>query len=186
MGTSDTFSLNTIYSNIQEYCESKGITEKSFRLGFPPLFYFSFLIDSVTLERSTVFYPERVNPLFRDLVKYLHDKYSFTSKLAPIVEQYDVLFNPNKKDCYRFETYYAIDDKYQLREQYTFRFFELLSGDDHMLLTEFSDSCPIMFEQQLFDYYLANFTNKNFPEELKKPLSQLSKDELALVGMITI
>jgi len=186
MSTSDTFSLNTIYSHIQDYCESKGITEKSFRLGFPPLFYFSFLIDHVTLERSTVFYPERVNPLFRDVVKYLHDKYSFTSKLSPIVEQYDLLFNPNKKECYRLLTYYSIDNNHELREQYTFRFFELNSDADHMLLTEFSDSDPMAFEQQLFDYYLAHFTNKSFPSELKKPLSQLSKVEIDLIRMITI
>lgn len=186
MSTSDTFSLNTIYLNIQDYCESKGITEKSFRLGFPPLFYFSFLTDSVKLERSTVFYPERVNPLFRDLVKYLHNKYSFTSRLAPIVEQYDLLFNPNKKECYRVETYYAIDDNHKLREQYTFIFFELNSYEHHMLLNEFSDSEPLAFEHQLFEYYLSNFTNKSFPEELKKPLSQLSKNELDLVRMITI
>lgn len=180
------FSYDLIYEQIKDFCISKGITKKSFRLAPPNLVSQQNLFDNMTLDEGHAFSINANHYAAIDLVKYLGDKHFFESKLLRLIQDYDMFYNYKKEEvCFQSNTYFFINLSGLIQAVHVFQFNELQFGDYHMTLFEINDSDIEGFEKTVFDYYIEYFAH-NMPEELQKPLSQLSKNELDLIRMIII
>lgn len=180
------FSHDLIYDQVQDFCNSRGITKKSFRIGPPNLVTEFNLNTHDSHEEFHAFNVDYGHPEWNRFSIYLNEKYFFESSLVPLLKQYDDFFNHTKEDhCYNSFQYYAIDLSGQLRKVYFFEFFELKFGDFYMSLFEVNNSNIEEFEKKIFEYYLYYFAQV-LPDELHKPLSSMSPQELDVVRMICI
>lgn len=180
------FSYDLIYEQIKDFCVSKGITKKSFRLAVPRLVSQQNLVDNINLDEGHAFSINANHYAAIDLVKYLDEQYSFESNLLQLIQDYDRFYNYKQEEiCFKIHAFFFINLSGLIQSVHVFEFNELQFGDAHMSLFEVNDSHVEDFERKVLDYYLEYF-GQSLPEELQKPLSQLSNDELSLVRMITI
>jgi hypothetical protein len=187
MFETEPFSYDSIYKQVQNFCELKGMTQKSFRLNKPPLVESCEIMDYETLVTCDAFIPGTRHGLFLSFNDYLKETYSFKSKLVEVIESYDKFFNAKNEDvCYSMNEFYVITKYQELKKINVFQFNELQFGDYEMTLLEIDETDTDIYESKLLDYYLKYFWNGDFPEELRKPFKDLSAHELDLMRMMSI
>ena len=182
------FSDATMIAALETFCTIYSVKAADLKNGLKEIIYRQTIFDSQTISTGHAFKIKWNHPLCEPLANYLDRRYSFKGHVEKIVATYDDFFNKDPKEyCCQTNGYFVFDTNERLRKIYSFEFTEPSSfGHDYMMLIEFDDSDLISLEKRIFDYYFNFFGNLNTPEELKKPLSQLSKDELSLLKMIYI
>lgn len=179
------FSYDLIYEQIQDFCIDHNITKDAFRSKIPALVYEQTLLNNVTQEQVNVFGPSQNHPLFFELTEYLENKYGFKSELIKIISLYDDVYNLDEASSLE-RTYYLLDDQSHIRMANTFEFMNLEDGDYDILMVEVSDSHLDFIEDNFFDFYKRNVIRNMLPEDLNKPLYQLTQEEIDIVRMIFI
>lgn len=181
------FTDDTFFESLETFCLIHSIKYEEFCKALPEVIYRQSIFDQQTVSSGHLFKIKWNHPLCEPLAEYLDERYSFESRVKKLVAYYDDFFNKqNRKDCYCVNGYYAFDETKRLRKVYTFEFTDVNLGDDYMMLLEFDDSNLKAFETRIFNYYFCYFGKTDIPDELKRPFSQLTPDELALIQMIYI
>lgn len=181
------FSDQCMFSALQAFCIEHSVEAEEFYKYLPEIISQQIIFDNQTISGGHSFKIKWDHPLCEPLSNYLDKNYSFESRVEKMITQYDNLFNKSSlKICYHIDGSYVFDKHEKIRKVYIFEFIELEFNDDYMMLVEFDDIDLDMFETRIFEYYLHYFGKKEIPEELKRPLSQLSPAELDLFHMIYI
>lgn len=181
------FTDDTMFEALETFCLIHSIKYEEFCKALPEVIYRQSIFDQQTVSSGHLFKIKWNHPLCEPLAEYLDDRYSFESRVEKLVASYDDFFNKQpRKDCYYVNGYYAFDETKRLRKVYTFEFIDFVFQNDYMTLIEFDDSNLTAIEIRIFNYYFCYFGRTDIPDELKKPFSQLSKDEMRLLQMIYI
>lgn len=181
------FTDDTVFEALETFCLSHSIKFEEFCKCLPEIIYRQSIFDQQTVSSGHLFKIKWNHPLCEPLADYLEDRYFFESRVEKLLASYDDFFNKHpRKDCYYVNGYYAFDETKRLRKVYTVEFTDVALGDDYMMLLEFDDSNLKAFESRIFNYYFCYFGNTDIPDELKRPFSQLTTDEFALLQMIHI
>lgn len=181
------FTDDTVFESLETFCLIHSIKSEEFCKDLPEIIYRQIIFDQQTVSSGHLFKIKWNHPLCEPLAEYLEERYSFESRIEKLVATYDDFFNKTpRKDCYYVNGYYAFDNSQLLRKVYTVEFTDVTFGDEFMTILEFDDSDLKTFESRIFNYSFCYFGRTDIPDELKKPFSQLSKDEMRLLQMIYI
>ena len=181
------FTNETVFEALQTFCLINSIKKEEFCAALPETISREIIFDNQTISMGHCFKIKWNHPFCEPLANYLEHRYTFESGLEKTLVYYDNVFNNHpRKDCYYVNGHYAFDMDERLHKVYSFDFTEADTGHDYMRLLEFDDSDLVSLETRIFDYYFHYFGNSNIPEDLKRPLSQLTKEEISLLQMIHI
>lgn len=159
------FSHDIVYENIKNFCILNQISKKSIKyMDAPPIIFEHILIDNKKRELTSTFKISKFNKLYEIFLEYFNEKYSFESKLLPIVKKYDDIFNKRKnsnehfyKDMYTIENVYYIDLENNIKALVVFNFSELEFSNPYTLILETENSDIIELEKQVVEYYETMF-----------------------------
>lgn len=180
------FNPQLIRKKIEDFFTSSGIPVNHFFSNNSCLVAEEKLVNYSTRETVNAFSVVPTHPFSSAFEHYLENKYSFNSKFKDLLISYEAFFNRNTMPFYSEAVFYLIDNDEKLRCVRVFEFDWSISDKQYMLIFEFDDSDVLAFEQKLLDYYIINFYNGDFPDELRKPLKELTPEELTLLNMISI
>lgn len=180
------FNPQLIRKKIEDFFDSSGIPVNDFFSNNICLVAEERLINYSTIETVHAFSIVRSHPFASEFENYLENKYSFNSKFKDLIISYEAFFNRNTMPFYSEAAFYLIDNDENLRCIRVFEFYWSISDKQYMLVFELDDSDILVFEQNLLDYYIINFYNGEFPDELRKPLKEMTPEELTLLNMISI
>jgi len=180
------FNPQLIRKKIEEFFDSSGIPVNHFFSNNSCLVAEERLVNYSTRETIHAFSVVPTHPFASEFEDYLKTKYFFDSKFKDLIISYEAFFNRNTMPFYSEAVFYIIDNDEKLRCVRVFEFDWSISDKQYMLVFEFDDSDVLAFEKNLLDYYIINFYNGEFPDELRKPLKELTPEELTLLNMISI
>lgn len=181
------FTDETVFESLQTFCLINSIKKEDFCAALPEVLTREIIFDSQTISMGHCFKIKWNHPFCEPLAEYLDHRYTFESRFEKTLGFYDDFFNKHpRKDCYYVNGHYAFDIDQRLRKVYSFDFTDIELGNDYMRFLEFDDTNLLLLENRIFDYYFQYFGNANTPEELRRPLSQLTKEEISLLQMIHI
>jgi hypothetical protein len=181
------FTNETVFEALQTFCLINSIKKEEFCAALPEIISREIIFDNQTISTGHCFKIKWNHDFCEPLAEYLDHRYTFESRFEKTLGFYDDFFNKNpRKDCYYVNGHYAFDMDQRLRKVYSFDFTDIELGNDYMRFLEFDDTNLLSLETRIFDYYFQYFGNNNTPDELKRPLSQLSKEEISLLQMIYI
>ena len=180
------FNPQLIRKKIEGFFDSSGIPVNHFFSNNSCLVAEERLVNYSTRETIHAFSVVPTHPFASEFEDYLKTKYFFDSKFKDLIISYEAFFNRNTMPFYSEAVFYLIDNDEKLRCVRVFEFDWSISDKQYMLVFEFDDSDVLAFEKNLLDYYIINFYNGEFPDELRKPLKELTPEELTLLNMISI
>lgn len=180
------FNRQLIRKKIEDFFDSSGIPVNHFFSNNICLVAKETLVNYSTRETIHAFSVDPTHPFASEFEDYLKTKYSFASKFNDLIISYEAFFNRNTMPFYSEGAFYLIDNDENLRCVRVFEFDWSIADKQYMLVFELDDSDVLAFEQSLLDYYIINFYNGEFPDELRKPLKELTPEELTLLNMISI
>lgn len=180
------FNPQLIRKKIEGFFDSSGIPVNHFFSNNSCLVVEERLVNYSTRETIHAFSVVPTHPFASEFEDYLKTKYFFDSKFKDLIISYEAFFNRNTMPFYSEAVFYIIDNDEKLRCVRVFEFDWSISDKQYMLVFEFDDSDVLAFEKNLLDYYIINFYNGEFPDELRKPLKELTPEELTLLNMISI
>lgn len=180
------FNPQLILKKIEDFFASSGIPVNHFFSNNSCLVAEEKLVNYSTRETVNAFSVVPTHPFASEFEDYLKTKYYFDSKFNDLLISYEAFFNRNTMPFYSEAVFYLIDNDENLRCVRVFEFDWPISDKQYMLVFEIDDSDVLAFEKSLLDYYIINFYNDEFPDELRKPLKELTSEELILLKMISI
>ncbi len=169
---------DSIYNKFSGILLAKGITKKSFRLNN----YINF--DEIMDDNSNLIEVFTITKKFIDAGFYSFFNNNFESPINKLVDKLNKIYNYDNEDLLLINEFYYIND-YDVYKLNEIVFFELEYGDIYMKFIEFDSNLEDECEEKIITYFYEYFV-KNLPEDLRKPYTSLTDDEITLIKICNL